>query len=493
MSYQYLKSREHYEELYDQGTVERCRSGERVVNDSFREVAKKAGPKALEERKPGWYLLYSQTYFGLVETPAAARAVRREQTINEWMERNEQKERRLANAHLAKTPYCRVCGKDMELINRDYMHRESNASAERDDILLMFECVPCNKRVAYWEDGTEWEGHKTYCEKCKGEMKSTHKKHMGVITMIYTCPKCGHSYDYVLDLNKDDPVTKEPADPFYELDRKRFIFDSDMMFKYEQKGQHLQRLLKLEATIADQAVYTDIYEAIKDIKKLKVAQLTEILKPVLEKAGYTEFKLDQPEIGREVAVGFSCLDAKPEREEYNSKKELQKLIAKKLDDTNWRLMSEGVSYRVGYLTGRLRAYESEEELRKLVEQKAKHGMLTPPATPKPSEQPSILDHPPRTLSPRERNMRESCLVYFHKMTLDSVPAEITLKSGRKKSTSISFLRMEMNPLLRVIIPMRDSDDSVPEFVRNFDFKIGKGDGEIPQVSKDSLGREIRRV
>ena len=154
-------------------------------------------------------------------------------------------------------------------------------------------------------------------------------------------------------------------------------------------------------------------------------------------------------------------------------------------------MSEGVSYRVGYLTGRLRAYESEEELRKLVEQKAKHGTL-PQSAPKPVLEPTIPDHPPTTLSPRERNMRESAQVYFDKMTLGSVPAEITLKSGRKKATGISYLQMEMNPLLRVIIPMRDNDDSVPDFVRTFDFKQG-GPDNIPKVKKDSQGREIRRT
>lgn len=79
------------------------------------------------------------------------------------------------------------------------------------------------------------------------------------------------------------------------------------------------------------------------------------------------------------------------------------------------------------------------------------------------------------------------------MTLDSVPAEITLKSGKKKSTSIPFIRSKMNPLLRVIIPMRDNDDSVPDFIRTFDFKMSSGKEEIPNVKKDSLGREIRRT
>jgi len=32
----------------------------------------------------------------------------------------------------------------------------------------------------------------------------------------------------------------------------------------------------------------------------------------------------------------------------------------------WRLMSDGISYRLGYLNGRVRAYEREEDLKQLV-------------------------------------------------------------------------------------------------------------------------------
>ena len=46
---------------------------------------------------------------------------------------------------------------------------------------------------------------------------------------------------------------------------------------------------------------------------------------------------------------------------------LQKLIKRTLKDTNWRLMSDGISYRLGLMSGRLRAYESKEDLLKLVE------------------------------------------------------------------------------------------------------------------------------
>ena len=90
------------------------------------------------------------------------------------------------------------------------------------------------------------------------------------------------------------------------------------------------------------------------------------------------------------------------------------------------------------------------------------------------------------------DMRESVLVYFDKLMLGSVPAEITLKSGKVKTTSLPILSGEMNPLLRVFIPMRDNDESVPKFIRDYDFKFGD-DSKIPKVKKDSQGRTIRRV
>jgi hypothetical protein len=67
-------------------------------------------------------------------------------------------------------------------------------------------------------------------------------------------------------------------------------------------------------------------------------------------------------MGRFVVVPFVVQDGKPERNEYDSKTALKKLIASVLEGTNWRLMSGGVSYRVGYLSGKLRCHETEEDL-----------------------------------------------------------------------------------------------------------------------------------
>lgn len=481
MSYTHLRPREYYENRYDDGTVEICRRGEHIVNQTFIEMQKKVPAKEIQERKPGWYLQYSIFYFSLVELPAAKRYAERDEVIAKWMQQDEAKDRRLAEAHIAGGMYCRNCGKDMHVVSKDYMRRDGR---KEEDILLMFECDACDKRSAFWQDGTEWEGVRIKCKKCGGDTTAVHKTEGKVITTVRTCSDCGNAETEVMDLSADPAREEEPANPYYELDHKRFVFTDSMMSKFQQKAHHLERMRQLHAQAADRVERVDIYSLVKDVKKLKIAQVAELLTPVLTKQKYTEFKLGEPQIGREVSLDFSCLDADADREEYQSAKQLRKAIEKALSDSNWRLMSDGVSYRLGFLSGRLRAYESEEELKQLVEQRIKKGTLKLPMKESAA--------PPADEKPKYEGMqlREAALVYMDKMMLGTHPAEITLKSGKKKRTGIPYITAEINPALRVFIPMRVDDKSVPEFVRTFDFKMGPN-VEKSKVTKDSLGREIK--
>lgn len=485
MTYIYLQPRKHYEDRYDEATIEHCRMGERVVNKTFMEMDKRLPKSEKKEHQAGWYLMYSKLYFGYVETVAAERKDGREKKIAAWMEADEKKDQRLADARM-KTPYCKTCGKDMEQISKDYMPRDRGGPDREDDILFMFECKPCNKRIAVWQDGTEWEHKEPHCEKCGTVMKHATSKSHGIFTTTNTCPKCGHVDTYEFDLNDTDEP-EEPKDPYLELDRKRFCFDDEMESKYMQKLNHLLRMAKLELDTEEHVENVDIYEAIKTIKQPKIAQLSDLLQEALTKGGYRDFKLGDPELGQQVVVSFSCLDEKDDRKEYTSKKDLQKLVNKTLEDTNWRLMSEGVEYRLGFLSGRLKAYEKEEDLKKLVEQRIKDGTYTLPE----KEQAKPAEKDESGSKYEGMRMREAVLVYFDQLYLGSKPAEITLKSGRVKPTSVPMLYGDMNPLLRVIIPMRDNDKSVPDFIRNYDFKMGAKDEEMPKVRTDSQGREIR--
>jgi hypothetical protein len=114
------------------------------------------------------------------------------------MEDDQKKDKKLASAHISGGTYCRSCGKDMRVISKDYMHR---VGRKDDDILIMFECESCNKRIALWQDGTEWEGAKHECEKCDGHTVSKHTKKFGVITSTETCKKCKHVKTETLDLS----------------------------------------------------------------------------------------------------------------------------------------------------------------------------------------------------------------------------------------------------------------------------------------------------
>ncbi len=72
------------------------------------------------------------------------------------------------------------------------------------------------------------------------------------------------------------------------------------------------------------------------------------------------------DLGRIVSIGFSAEEMETDNERASVLR-LSTLLKEVIKETNWRLMSEGVSYRLGVLTGRLRVYENEDDMLKLIE------------------------------------------------------------------------------------------------------------------------------
>ena len=108
------------------------------------------------------------------------------------------------------------------------------------------------------------------------------------------------------------------------------------------------------------------YDAARSLKRVNIGQLADTLRPALEMAEYGEIRIEKPALGHHVTVEFSCLDDKTDRGDYQSRKTLKKTVTEALRETNWRLTSTAIEYRLGYLTSTLRAYESEEDLVELV-------------------------------------------------------------------------------------------------------------------------------
>jgi hypothetical protein len=109
-----------------------------------------------------------------------------------------------------------------------------------------------------------------------------------------------------------------------------------------------------------------LIQKVRNLKKLTVSQLGKLIEDTMEKAGYKGLKFWKPEMGQYVIIDFSVNETKDDRQESDSISTLKKLIKSILEDTNWRLMIEGINYRLGILTGRLKAYEKEEDLIKIV-------------------------------------------------------------------------------------------------------------------------------
>jgi hypothetical protein len=74
---------------------------------------------------------------------------------------------------------------------------------------------------------------------------------------------------------------------------------------------------------------------------------------------------DKPEIDRHIIISFSVQDTKAERKDNVAASDLRRALNKALEDTNWRLMSDGIGCRLGLLYGRIKGYESEDELAKI--------------------------------------------------------------------------------------------------------------------------------
>jgi len=457
----YLKPQEYYEELYDTQTAKQCRECEEFVNDVFSEFEKSVPATELEEHRPGWYIQYSSFYLSFVEMAAVLRYHERSKTILQWMQDDKEKDERIAHAQLSNIPPCPNCGQELVIFNKCYLRREGKTASDEQDIMLMYECRGCHKRSSYWHDGTARDGPVIYCDKCGASMVMTAEETKTSATFTYTCTNCPHTYTEKLDFSKR--AKKDAPDQVLEEDRKRFCLDDQMLLKIKDRLYHMGRLGQLHADASEKTENADVYDAIKDIKQLKVAQVIEQLRSATEKMNYTEFKFGDPQLGREVIIDFNCLDASPDRDEAHSKKELQKTIKNCLADTNWRLMSDGVSYRLGYLTGRLKAYEGEEELKKLIDKKAES---------KRSPNSDLFD----AIMPK--------LITYDFDKLDKPKLLQTLLEGQHAFTALEplaedpdgpnewfIIHGKIDPELRVIIPIRKDDDTLPKFVRGYDFEI----------------------
>lgn len=351
----HLKPRQHYIDLYNKLTVQECRWHE---NYSKEKEYTEDSPYPKESHQHMMAYLCDFNIYWI----KGERYANKDKTIREWMNRDEAKDDKIENAVPPRGISCLSCGTRMNEEDRILHTHQDNR--DKEEVLLTFICPKCEKLRGFWESGEEWILRAEKCPKCHRELDENRTREANKVITISTCKSCGYEDKDVFDL---DEKYSEPIDPDYEKDRNRFCISDEEGKEYMNAKYQLQSIGKLSEKIDERKKNKDLYDKIAKLKKLTIAQVQKLLTETIEQHNYSNLQFSKPEFSRHVIVEFTCMEQDADRDEYKSERTLKKLIQTALEDTTWRLMkTDGISYRMGYLSGRIKAFENEEDLKKLV-------------------------------------------------------------------------------------------------------------------------------
>lgn len=354
----YLKSEQYYLDLHDKQTVEHCRWIERVMNTPHKPTLDKNGEE-IDLKPLANAFTEMRVYFEKGE-----QYLNKRETVRGWMKIDEERDRFFEQAKAPDNITCLACGRLMFVITES----EEIGYNERPNRVLYFYDCPLKHppRRAFYDNGEEYRAAKHQCSKCSAYTEEKINREDDVVTTTWTCSKCGEVETWELDL-KPKPTKEDVIDENFEKDRERFCMTDKEGAEYGTWKSSFEALSRSMEEDRKKESQKELYDEVARIKKLKILELEKFLIPQLEKAGFIKFHMKDPDIGKDVFVPFVVYDSAPNRTEMASTHDLSRLIRKVLKGTNWRLMSEGVSYRLGMLEGRLRAYERGEDLVKLIE------------------------------------------------------------------------------------------------------------------------------
>lgn len=356
----YLKEDQYYIDLYDLHTIEECLE----MYFSLKEGMEKERGK-IESLNPEEF--DREVHKGVSYTVNVIKIQRyryKADTIKEWTDRDRRIQEKYDNALPPSDIYCTECFSPTKVTSKDLLGNYE----EKDKVMFMFACVKCNKRQALYEDGTEWTYTPPNCPKCSSPLNHDSKHTKNTLTTVYSCPNCNYKNNDVHDFKKSEEERKKKEARDKKLlseYRKDFCLDDE---EGPKAVLNLDNIVKFvdEMKEKEKNDRNPVYQKARQLKSLKIGQVKELLENEISKEGYQDLRFDKPEMGQFVIIDFSVNDMRDERQEYDSRKTLKKLINEILENTTWRLMSDGISYRLGILTGRLKAYEKEEDLVKLV-------------------------------------------------------------------------------------------------------------------------------
>ncbi|MBU1043885.1 MAG: ZPR1-type zinc finger protein [Candidatus Omnitrophica bacterium] len=366
-AFMYLKPMEYYTDLYDLFTIKACLE----VIELWKDLYKKKDTDEKLKEIPADEVEGDFNYcFGWeIRIEKGERYRKKAKTIKEWIDRDTVKQDKLDATSPPSNiicPYCKV-----EMLAGDFKDLEDFDEGKPLRVLFFFECHKCKKRKGFFDNGKEYTSKPNLCPNCGKKVKVTFIKKGEVITTITKCPSCKYKNVEIDDWEKsrlEHEANKKKDKELLEKYREEFCLSD----KDGQAYLELIEAMEVANAVREEEMQkydNPVYQRSLQLKKTTIVDLEKLLINILEKAKYTKLSFDKPDIGQYVIVPFTVQDLDSLRKDRISVSELEKLINRALEDTNWRLLSNSIMYRLGYLEGRLKGYENEEDMLKLAGKK----------------------------------------------------------------------------------------------------------------------------
>lgn len=267
------------------------------------------------------------------------------QGVKEWYARED---KLIKDNPIPQNIYCNTCKREMFFDS----HIFKNTLEEQ--ILFVFLCPAKHKpKKVVYPNGREYQIKETKCD-YGGRLEHSSIRKDNLLILIDTCTSCGK--EEIMELDSTDEVDL----PIGEDDRRKYCLQFLCIPHYLQDLESFQNLVGLLDKESKETEARKLYEVDK-IQKMNVPALEVLLKKEVENAGYTKFEFTKTDLSKFVIVTFLVNDPL-DRTKGESVKQLSKLINATLFTHNWRLISNSVEYRLGVLSGRVRAYETEDDL-----------------------------------------------------------------------------------------------------------------------------------
>jgi DNA-directed RNA polymerase subunit RPC12/RpoP len=202
--FQYLKERQYYIDLYDLHTIEECLDWYwrlRKGMEQHRNELQKSDPDHdfdTEVHKGCSYV---------VNALKGERYRHKNERIDEWMAKDKKLQDLQDNTLPPENIRCEDCHSKTKLIETT-LHESFADNTAR--VSFMFECLKCQKRAVYYEDGSKWEYEREKCKDCHVvlESKAESDKKNDTLTMTTFCPNCTYKVVHVTDFKRNDEERK---------------------------------------------------------------------------------------------------------------------------------------------------------------------------------------------------------------------------------------------------------------------------------------------